>query len=361
MNRQIFKKGLVFLAVLSVGIPVRIFAQDEISKKYHKEYPAPKGTILEVSNKYGDLNFQNWDKNQVVIDVRITVDTPDEEYARKMLDYLDVVFSQDGNTIRAETVIDSRFSRSGWTRWGREGKRFSIDYTIHAPAAIDAQLNNKYGDMFVSRISGHAVLSVKYGNLKVNHLDREDLKPLNLVTLGYSKGVIDEAKWLKMELRYSKLDFGSVQALAGETSYSKLSIETGSSLVLESKYDEINLGALKNLVLDIAYGKVKAETISSKVALDSRYTSVHVDHIPATFKSIQIDNKYGGLSLGIDNRASYSLSAVARYCKISVPPSPKLSSITENTSATFNGIVGNQQNPKAVVKISTAYGGVKLQ
>ena len=361
MKRQLFKKGLVFLAVLSVGFPVRIFAQDEISKKYHEEYPAPKGTILEVFNKYGDVDFQNWNKNQVVIDVLITVDSPDEEYARKMLDYLDVVFSQHGQTIRAETVIDNRFSRSGWTRWGREGKRFSIDYTIHAPASIDVQLSNKYGDMFVSRISGHAVLAVKYGNLKVNHLDREDMKPLNIVTLGYGKGVIDEAKWLKMELKYSKLDIGTIQALAGESAYSRLNIETGSSVVLESKYDEINLGTLKNLVLSIAYGKVKAETISSKVALESRYTSVHVDHIPATFKSIKIDNKYGGISLGIDNQASYSLNAVARYCKISVPESSKLSKILENTSATYNGIVGNQQNPEAVVKISTSYGGVKLQ
>ncbi|NOY36663.1 MAG: DUF4097 domain-containing protein [Chlorobi bacterium] len=360
MKKRISNTGVFTLLVFTAGTLQPAAAQDEISKTYHKEYAVDNQTTLVISNKYGDVNFEDWDKNAIEIDVKISVDLPDRERAQKMLDYLDVEFSQAGSRIEATTTIDNRFSRSGWNRWGKEGKKFSIDYTIHAPASIDAELMNKYGDTFVSKISGHALLSVKYGNLKVNKLTRADAKPLNIIVIGYGKGVIDEAKWLKLDMKYSKLEIGKAQALAGETAYSKLTIDELSSLVAESKYDTYKLGTVKNLILDIAYGHVSANKVTAKVSVESRYTGINIEHIPAGFKSIKIDNKYGSISLGIDEDASYKLKAEAQYCKISVPESSQLSRIVENTSSTYSGIVGKQQNPSSTVSIETRYGSVKL-
>ena len=43
------------------------------------------------------LIIKSWDKDQVVIDVKVTVEMPNREKAEKLIDYIDVQFSESGN------------------------------------------------------------------------------------------------------------------------------------------------------------------------------------------------------------------------------------------------------------------------
>ena len=104
---------------------------EEVTKEFHKEYKAGPNTTLDINNKYGDVVIQSWDKDQIVIDVKITVELPNQEKAQKLISYIDVIFSESENLISAKTVIDDKFSFTGW---GGDSKKFSIDYNIKMPA-----------------------------------------------------------------------------------------------------------------------------------------------------------------------------------------------------------------------------------
>src|SRR5665647_1368536 len=133
------KKPVMFFLISLLLTSSSIFAQ-EVTKEYHKEYTA--GTkSLDISNRYGDVVIQSWNKDQIVIDVKVTVEMSNKEKAQRFLDYIDVQFSEGSNAITAKTVIDDKFNFTGWG----DSRKFSIDYNIKMPVGTDLTLANRYG------------------------------------------------------------------------------------------------------------------------------------------------------------------------------------------------------------------------
>jgi len=354
-------KTLLLLVVFGTVITTSVQAQkDKVEKKYHEEYSVTPNSQLYLENKYGDIDVRNWDKNQVTIDVVITVYHRDRERAEKLLSFLDVEFHQEGDKIKAVTIIDSKFNKSNWSLLNNESKEFSIDYTVNMPTDMDIELKNKYGDAFLNELSGHVNIYVKYGSLKVNKLSRGNTKPYNKIYVGYGKAEVTEVNWLKLDLSYSRIEFEASKALMVMSKYSKLYLNDGRSIVAESKYDTYNVGEVNNLVFTAAYGSLKSEQVNKTLQLNMKYTGCSVNYIPSGFEKISIENKYGGIKLGIDTNASYKIDGNAEYAKIHIPSESRLSRIEENTKLSLNGLVGTDPNTSSVVKIYTKYGSVHL-
>ncbi len=351
---KVFTTSLLFLLIagqLFAGLP------EEVKKVYHKQYKVNKETVLNIENRYGDVNMINWDKDSVLIDVVVTIDYPSDK-AKDLISYITVDFSVSGNTISAVTNIDERFSG----KWGHNDnkKKFRIDYTIHAPAYINLTLLNKYGNLFINELSGHANLEVRYGFIRINSLSRGNRKPLNHLTLAYStKGTIENAGWLMLDMKYSKLEITRGKAIAGETKYSTLKIDNISSVVFQSKYDTYDLGTLNNLVLVASYGNIHVGEVKKKISLETRYTGVDIGHVPAGFISVDVDNAYGGVKIRIDPAASYYIKGSTSYCKMSYPEA-RVNRIVKNNSAEVNGFIGKDKNSKSKVTVLSKYGSVTL-
>lgn len=353
------KRFSLLFAVLAMFIlvPLSLYAQNEQTKEYHEEFSADKNTILTVENKYGNVDMKDWENNSVKIDVIVTVSNSNSEKAERLLSYIDVVISQEGNEIIAKTVFDEKFSRS--SNW-RDDNDLSIDYTIQMPKDLAVNLNNKYGNIFISELTGKANIVLKYGKMKANKISRGDEKPLSAIDLGYSDASIEESDWLKINMKYSKLDMTNTTAIVLLSKYSKLSIDDCSSLVIEGKYDTYDLGSLSNLVATCSYSGFKIEEVKEKLNLDTRYTDCTVEYVPPAFETIDIQTKYGGYRIGIDDNASYNLDGFAEYAKIQYHDTGNVSRITENTSTKVFGTVGNDPDPSASVKVVSKYGNVRL-
>lgn len=354
-------KTLLLLVVFGISITTSLQAQkDKVEKKYHKEYSVTANTHLFLKNKYGDINVMNWDKNQVTIDVVITVKHRDRERAEKLLSFLNVEFSQEGDEIKAVTYIDDKFIKTSWSLFGNESKEFSIDYTVNMPTDMDIELSNKYGDTFINELSGHVNIAVKYGYLKANKILRGGTKPCNNIAIGYGKAEIAEANWLKMDLSYAKVELETAKALMIKSKYSRVYLDKGRSIVAEIKYDTYRIGHIDNFVCSGSYNTLKFDQLNKILELDTKYTNCSVDYIPAGFEKINIENKYGGVKLGIDSNASYKIDGKAEYAKIYIPSGSKVSRFEENTRLSISGLVGADPNTSSVVRINTKYGSVHL-
>lgn len=358
MKKPNYKSGLLLIVTLLL-IPCTLSAQ-EVTKEFHKEYTAGANTTLDISNRYGDVVIESWDKDQVVIDVKVTVELPNREKAEKLLSYIDVQFSANENLISAKTVIDDKFNFTGW---GGGSKRFSIDYNVKMPVKTALTLSNKYGDSDIDELHGLVNLNIKYGNLTVGKLTRENEKPLNTLYLAYGKGEIDEAGWLDLTIRYcGQMDITKSQALLIDSKYSKLSIGKTSSIVGESKYDNINIDYINNLVLDNGYTEVNIEVLEKKLKYNGSYGSFSVESVPAGFESIDVNTRYMGVKIGIAESADYKLDAKVSYggLKYNEGNFKNERRIIENNSHEISGIIGKEESPSSSVKVVASYGSVKL-
>lgn len=355
MKTQKFNFSLILGFLLVAG--QLIYAQDEVTKEFHKEFQTSKNTALTLDNKYGDIDVKDWDKSVVQVDVIVSIKNSNREKAERLLSYIDVVFTEEGNDIAAKTVFDDKFNTT--STW-RDDNDLSIDYTVHMPKDIQLNLFNKYGNAFINEITGRATIAIKYGKLKANRIYRGNEKPLTEIDLGYSDASIEESDWLKVTMKYSKLNLNISGAIVLMSKYSHVSVDECSSIVIEGKYDVYRFGKLANLVSASDYSNFEVEEISEKLSMETEYSDCKVDYVPASFKSIDITTRYGGYKIGIDENASYQLNGQAEYAKISYPDIGKVSRIMENTSMQVNGTVGKDINPDATVRITSKYGSVKL-
>jgi len=353
----------IYSLALYVGLFVSISnanaSKEEFTKNIQKEFSADNNTSLEVNNKFGKINIVDWDKPLIQIHVKITLNHNNKAKAEQLLDMINVEFSQEGNSIKAVTQIGDKFGTSkGWSE-SNENKDFHIDYQICIPKKISLKLRNKYGDIFLDELEGVIDVNLKYGDININKLTRGNQKPYNNIQLDYGKANIEQANWINLNLGYSKAFLQSCNTLIIISKYSKVNIEKANMLAGESGYDGYVIKNLDNFIMTGKYSDYKIGQVTNKIDVTTKYSNLQVDLIKHSFESINIDNNYGKISLGIDPAASYELNANVRYASINYPNNDRISRINQNNEITVTGIVGGQKaNSKVTIKSS--YGSVNL-
>lgn len=356
MKTPTYKKSLLLLTIVFLALNIKA---QEVTREYHEEYTGVSASTLEIDNRYGNVVVDSWENDQIIINVKVTVELPDRARAEKLIEYITVDFKRDGDVISAKTVIDDRFNFSGWSG----NRRFSIDYSIRMPVEASLAVTNRYGNTSVDEIGGIAEFDIKYGNLDIVRLTRGNEKPINRVSVAYGKGTIQEAGWLDIVLRYtSGMDIDKGQAFLVDSKYSKLNIGEVSSIVGESRYDNMAIETINNLVLDNGYTEVKIGTLTKKLDYKGSYGSFTVNRIPSGFEAVDVDTRYMGVNLGIAENASYNLEASVSYGGLRYNEDNFLNRrrIIENNKREIEGTVGKNENPDSYVNITSSYGSVRL-
>ncbi|MBE9468614.1 MAG: hypothetical protein IMY72_09910 [Bacteroidetes bacterium] len=322
---------------------------EEYTKKFHEEYSINKSTKFNITNKFGDINIKNWDKDEISIDATITVKSANKDKADKIFSKIDVTISKEGDLIKAITEINDKIHNSD----------FSIDYVVKTPSYINIQLYNKFGSVYIEELTGKSNISVKYGNLKADKIYDDNTKPLSKINLGYcNKANITEFNWGEIFIKYSKIHVEKSKALIIVSKYSKVSVDQSSSIVAESGYDSYNIGNVQNLVIVSKYTDVNIDKVEKLIDLDSKYGNYKIGDIPAEFKSVKVLNRYGKINIGLSPEASYKLDAFLKYADIRYPEG-RVSRIKDDNELKVKGKIGKNAT-KSTVEISSQYGNIYL-
>jgi len=359
MKKSQFNRRVAAFAVLFCTVALAASAV-EVKKEFHREMVPTDNTTLSLINKFGSVVTETWTDKNIVIDVTVKVENQSSEKAKKLLDMIDVKFTEADGNLTAETVFNENFSSFSWKG---SNNNFSVNYTVRMPAYVNLNLTNKYGNTTVDEVSGLSNLNIKYGDLTVHKLSRGNIKPLNSIVVAYGKADIDELGWADINSRYcGQFRVGRATALLVDSKYSKLTLGEVSSLVSESKYDGYQVTAANNIVIMGGYTDLQFQKVTKKLEVETKYGNLTVGTIPAGFESVTVTAGYCTVKLGIDPAACYKLEAHSSYGSVKVDEdnfSPDRR-IVGNTSTELSGKVGKCSNPTATVSVETSYGAVRL-
>jgi hypothetical protein len=336
-----------------------LFSQTKVVREVHESYSINKETELAITNKYGNIDIRNWDKQQVDVKVQIVVEELSEKKIEEILKAIKIEYGKEGEKIYFKTSYDDDLSKNIFS-FGNGGKQFEVNYIVNMPHSLLVHLNNKYGNIFIDKLSSPSKVELKYGNLKANDLKSENKDPMTQLVLGYSEGNIEVCSWLKIITKYSKINIEESKALIVVSKYSKINVERGSSIVTESKYDEYRVGTIANFVTDASYTNFRFRSIGKKLQSESNYSDFKISFMPASFEKIKIVNKYGSYKIGVEQNASYHIKGYSKYGNIVIPDIGRINRIQENTELTLEGLVGDNSNTDAKVIIESKYGTIKL-
>lgn len=318
MNNQVSNSKSLFLSLLLIiGLSFSVSAQDkEVRKEISESYKVTKDFTLGIDSKYGSIDIVNWDKNELEVVVEMIVKASSEDKANKILDRIDIKINKGNSGVDFVTDIDLK-NMSGKTS-------VEVNYKVNAPASINVNLVQKYGSIFLEKITGDAKIVVKYSSLKAQSLVNAS-KKANEVSFGYSEGVIKNSGKLTGKLAYSEVVFGNIEGYEGKIAYSELTV--------------------KNLT-----GQLYAE---------AAYSELSIENVAEGFKAVDISSAYGDVDVMMNTAASYTYDLETKYGSIDAPKGAEVTKDDHGNHKVAHGSVGSSPSGKVIVSAKYADVSVK--
>ncbi|MBV8390114.1 MAG: hypothetical protein JO080_09970 [Mucilaginibacter sp.] len=300
-------------------------------KNYSKSYMVGGNDKLALDNKYGRVNINTWNKNEVKVDVQIKGMASDDETAQKLVDAITISDSKDGNVVSFRTNFGSGNS-SIWNLFNNmnDRHRAEVNYTVYMPSTMSLDLRNKYGSVSLPSLSGKVSIDNAYGSLVAKALTN----PSNEFNFHYSEVNIEEVKGCALNLSYGSLKLGTVGKLDANVNYAPVDIEKLN-----------NSGSI-----NVKYGG-----------------GVKIGEISKALKNLDIDSKYSSVNIGLKGDESFDFDVTVKYGSFNFDDNRlKVTSRSPDDSRgyhptkNYKGYAGNS-NSNNKININTTYQSVKLE
>lgn len=382
--KNLLYKSLLFLCLGLIGstpllasTPIEILAVDkkkEFTKSIKKEFDISSDGMVGLTNKHGKVEVKTWDQNRVKVEILITVNTGNEDRANETFDRINVEFSNNSNSVKAETQFESK-KKSWMSSWwgGDDSDNFTIDYEVYMPPTCDLELNNKYGNSTVAKMSGKATVVAKYGNVNMDGV-AEDLS----LSIGYGNATVTSARDAKVNIKYGKLRIEDVRDVDLESKYSKVYISNAGDLETVSKYDTYRLGEIRkihnqgkyddfeieradNVEVTARYSDYSINKLTQRGHFHLEYGGLHIHSLANSFSKVEVDSRYTGIDIDVDDGASFDIDIKTKYANIHYPSGADINyEVNRGSEHEVRGTYGGNAN-KSQIYVRAEYGNVKVK
>jgi len=254
-------KKLLWIA-LALVLGQSVAAQEKVSKTVTKKFALTDAGKLHLENKYGNINFFGWDKDEVSVSIAISVNHKKKENAEDLLKRIKPTFQNNSNYVSISYQIAEK-SRSflakllDETPFDFDRSNVQINYTVNLPRKTELKVTNTFGDVIIEDWTGKLRAKVEHGDLWINdNLNNAD------ITMKYGKLRANNISYGCLDLKNSELDMGDSKNLRINSSGTDIEQLT-KDVDLTLKIADFRVTKITNAAVDIA---IKQE--SSKINLN---------------------------------------------------------------------------------------------
>ena len=341
---------LSFLIFASIILSFQVQAsKEEYSRKVSKSFDVNSDATLSVTNKFGKIHCENWDRNTISIEVTITLDASSEEKAEKYFNRIDISLSGNSSRVTAKTSFENNL-------FNNNSDDFSIDYMINMPKTINVELNNKFGDIIIDEVEGTAKIDLGYGEIKAKRFTNAT----NEIEIKFSEGFIGYIHQADLKLQYSELEISEAGKLIADTKFSEISLGFIDVLTLETAYDEISIGHARDIDLEANFSEIEIKNLKERLTADCDYGELTVKNIEKDFILIDLENSFSEATIGFDEQASFRISATIKMGDFDYPENlTKLSVVDLSMTANkYEGLIGQDKDTDSKVVVSSKHSDV---
>jgi hypothetical protein len=236
----------LFIALLL--LTTQVFAEGplvEKKKTYTKSYSVSNSDKISLTNQFGEMKINTWEKNEVSVTVTITAEAKTDERAQSILDNISIEDGKSGDGVYFKTKIDNNKKDQQWSKGEKQG--FHIDYVVNVPARNPLQAKNEFGPMTIGDYSGEVTLESKFGSLTTGKLNN-----VKKVSIEFGKGSIGSISNGSLVIKFSKavienLD-GSVNAVFEYCDIAKLRVDNSTkTLTVKNSFSNLYLDLNTNI------------------------------------------------------------------------------------------------------------------
>ncbi len=358
---RIYSLGIFFW----VGLLPLIQAQDvTIEKNYDRSFLLLRGDQIEVKNKYGEIIVNTWYRDSVRFKVVLKAQGKNQAAVNKMMNRIDINMRKIGGLASAVTDVERRGGGflgdlvddlEGYSKSAFGGNKFTVNYEIWVPEDVDMELENRFGNVYLSNLLGNVDIEVAHGDIRGNRIEKSlDLKH------SFGKSTFEYINDGTFKLRGVELEIDEAQKLTFESSSSEIQLESCKNLQFDSRNDKFYIEFLENVQGQGSFTDFTVDRLAQAARLDFSYGDIYLRRIDQNFGRVDLNGKSTDINVVLD-QASYFRTTIEGPEERMILPNSMLTlqrEELEDKSILLNGYVGNTNSD--VGEFNVAARGGKL-
>lgn len=354
-----------FLSLLLLPLAVHagpFLRPQSYSRKIVKTFSVESGASLNITNKYGKITLQRWNKDEIRAEITITVNASSDEDAQKLADQVVIQSRQSSQNVTLVTDYNKGGNSSFWQKFfgsaGEGRKDVHIDYLVYVPASTASiDVRNNFGDVAGNNLPGKLTMELNYGNFHVGQV-----AGTVAVSANYCKGTLYGIHGGSIRANYTDFQLDQVNNLDISSNYSNYRISRAGAIQLKSNYGDIIAENIASITSRSTYGDYRIATLQKAGDISTTYGDVRIKSLGTGFDTLTINPTYSDVSIGIPAALAVRLQVHVSYGSIRTGDIPlqQVQKSTARHSSFLEAEAGEKGSPSALIQVNGTYSVVNF-
>lgn len=354
------------LIVILLLIPLLTFPNEPNKGKYKKTRTIKKSfhvnddALLNINNRYGNVDITSWNENTIEIIVEISVSGNNEDTVLSKFEAIKIEFKSNVNKVSARTLTNKNKSKKwfSWFGWGSSNLSYNINYKIKMPISNQLNVSNDYGSILINELDGKANISCDYGKLIIGSLNHSD----NKINFDYTnQSSIEFMNGGQVNADYSGFILENTNNLVLNADYTSSTIENAKNLDYNCDYGSLTVNKASNIKGNGDYLTMNFGEIFKNLYINADYSSIKINAVQDGFESVKIVADYTGIRIGIDRNTSCNVIAKLSFGNLTYNENDfTFTKKRINSTDKYYEGYHKKENTNATISTTTDFGNVKL-
>ena len=301
------KEIIKIIVILLLTLPQLVSGQFTETRQISKRFKITPETRIELTNKYGKIEFNAWEKDSVVINIEISVEDKKLSKLEKSLDNIDFETISNPNFLIVRTVvgdnmgsIEKELQKLMETVFQASGN-MEINYSVWLPITNELKVENKFGDIYIGDYSGDIEIDLSNGNLKSHDFDGK-----TKITLNFGDATINNIKNGTFECNYGEVYLKDADKLHISSKSSEFEINNISDLSTESRRDKFRIKKADLVDAKGSFSNFRLSELTDRAILRVEYGDIEIEKIANDFSSVYIESNSTDIDLYFNNNSKFN-------------------------------------------------------
>lgn len=362
-TKKILQTSIVCLLVSVFSVSI-LCAQVTDTKKIEKSFFVDKSTIVDISNKYGDVTVETWDVDS--IQVVITCDVSEKNWERldEKMDEINFELTQSGHYVVVNTIIGEKrnlllkeLNRVKETI-GVGESTVEINMKIMLPDNLDVRIKNKYGNIYIDDYKGDVTVDLSNGKLKAHNLTG-----YANVKISFGDGIVQNIDTGSLEIYYSDFNLSSSRNLRIKSKTSDITITEVKKLLVNSSRDDYRIRMIGNFESQSNWTDFSINEFMHKSDINMNYGDLTIERIYPSMEGITVDAKSTDINLYLDNDLNVNFDIISNQ-DLDLPMEATIDSTEaineKNRIMRFMGRTGDTEKAKPKIILNTSDADISI-
>jgi hypothetical protein len=307
--KSMLKCWIFLILLLGIILPTHISAQVYTKQReISRSFRVNSGSVVQVANKYGNINVIPWQKDSVRVEINLKVQGKQVAKVDKIMASIDFELMSFGNYINARTTFrdnQATFWKDVVSYAGQvinTSNNLQIDYIIYMPASTDLKIDNKFGNIYTDSHTGKVDIKIANGDLQARDFSG-NLK----LEIEFGSATLKTVNSAELIVNYSDLSLSGATAIILNSRSSTLDIEEVRQLEINSQRDKVNIRECHSINGESYFSKVKIGMLESSATLATKYGELKLNSVLKGFRMLHLTSEYTDILINMDALTTCSL------------------------------------------------------